>query len=562
MFDPLGWQPFGPAKFAFIVLAVLISATLGLWRPPARFDPVLGMLWLGFLALVTVATLAGANDIQAWIGTPDRNFGYLTWLLVALAFVAGWQVERVELVGHALTLGLLASTGLAWAEWLGWNPAGIEIADNRLGGGYGSPAFFGAYLSLALPAAAALASGSRVVRHWRVLATVALVASAPILLASRTRAAWLGVIVGICIVGAAGRRLSSRLALGVLGGGALLTFTALGASSATRTRLTNLGSRPDEWRLGLQTLNDDNLLLGLGPEGYRLEAFAQLDLNYARNYGTDVIIDRAHNGLLDIALIAGVPAAALFAYLLVRTLRHAARSIDSSVQLGLFAGAVGYLIQQQFLFPISTIDPLLWFVLGALTAPTVTRQVLGSLNRLPTVVAAAVAVVALFIGVRTVAAERAMRTAIELPVSETPKAIANAVRAADLRPRSIRYLLAEATVFALPNTAAGFEAAIDRADAARKIAPDDPPVERAAALLRARRALLTNDDTHWTDAVDSLTIHLQREPLNATIHEALGDLNASRLEFGQAATHYGFALDLRPGDELLIAKLAAAENVN
>src|SRR5262249_1569840 len=75
------------------------------------------------------------------------------------------------------------------------------------------------------------------------------------------------------------------------------------------------GGRFDGWAVGGRVV-EHHPVLGVGPEGYRV-VFPQLvSAEYVRRYGTDVVPDRAHNGVVDVAANGGVVAGALYAALL------------------------------------------------------------------------------------------------------------------------------------------------------------------------------------------------------------------------------------------------------
>ena len=83
VFDPAGFDPFGPAKWA--VESVLFPLGLvAVWRGRGRglrVERRTMVLWAAFLAVVTLAAVFGVDRGTAWTGTPERHFGVFTWLL-------------------------------------------------------------------------------------------------------------------------------------------------------------------------------------------------------------------------------------------------------------------------------------------------------------------------------------------------------------------------------------------------------------------------------------------------------------------------------------------------
>src|SRR5436853_11273 len=81
---------FGPAKWlALTVLgaaAVALTAADAARRAPAaagrsRVDGRTAAIWLALLGLVVVAAARGVDGRSAWLGTPERHLGVVTWVL-------------------------------------------------------------------------------------------------------------------------------------------------------------------------------------------------------------------------------------------------------------------------------------------------------------------------------------------------------------------------------------------------------------------------------------------------------------------------------------------------
>jgi hypothetical protein len=114
--DPAGWSPYGPAKW----LAVVVVALSGLALALARGSRYQGgrwvfltrrvlVAWTFFLVWVVVSAAAGLDPRLAWLGTPQRHFGALTWLLCG-AMWDGLQWSSASLA--ALSGGTVASANV------------------------------------------------------------------------------------------------------------------------------------------------------------------------------------------------------------------------------------------------------------------------------------------------------------------------------------------------------------------------------------------------------------------------------------------------------------------
>ncbi|MGH9077200.1 MAG: hypothetical protein ACRDY0_07075, partial [Acidimicrobiales bacterium] len=138
--DPLGWSPFGPAKWLAVTVVVLAGAALALWGSRHRSGhggvTATSVLVVAFVAWAAFAAAVGLGGPQGWWGTPQRRFGVVTWALCALAALAGRTLsdegDARWVVGAAVaTCGLLGTW--ATAEQLGWQPIALSGAGRLVG---------------------------------------------------------------------------------------------------------------------------------------------------------------------------------------------------------------------------------------------------------------------------------------------------------------------------------------------------------------------------------------------------------------------------------------------
>ena len=240
----------------------------------------------------------------------------------------------------------------------------------------------------------------------------------------------------------------------------------------------------------------DHPVFGVGPEGYRVEFPGAVDADYVDRYGTTVIPDRAHNGIVDLAAIGGLPAAALYAALLVFVIRAAWRAVRRAdpVAVGLAAAAVAYVVQQMVLFPLQELDPVFWIVAGALfvfdDAP---RLLLPTPGRVGAVVVALIAVTAVGFGAREVVADRELRRAAD---ASGATGLAHADRATRLRSDSIRTWYVAGRVASRGDALTDLDVAADRIASGLQRSPRDPALRGEYArivVLRAVRSQLPAD---------------------------------------------------------------------
>ena len=89
------------------------------------------VVWLALLGWLAVASVRALDPLHAWIGTPDRRLGWLTWLLFACAYFAGQSLGRDRdalVVARAAACAGIALGVYTLAELLGFAPVDVEFA--------------------------------------------------------------------------------------------------------------------------------------------------------------------------------------------------------------------------------------------------------------------------------------------------------------------------------------------------------------------------------------------------------------------------------------------------
>jgi hypothetical protein len=546
--DPRGWYPFVVAKFAAVSVAVVVAWWLAMGDRGSVPDRRVAVAFAGLVGVLALAALAGRDPLYAWIGSPERHLGVLTWLLSFAALATGSRLSdphRLERFSHWVVVSGLA-LGLYTAVERWHPPIETGAATVRLGGPYGSASFLGAALCLILPVciATCVVSRSRPWRHGAAVSTALCVAA---LIGSGTRAALVALtITSVVAAVAVVPRLSGppwvdpRWGRGVLPLGAVATGVVLasGTDRSVVDRSQGASSRLADWEVGWRIVAE-HPWLGVGPEGYRTVLADGVTASYERAYGRSPLPDRAHNVLIDVAAAGGVFAALLFAALAVMVGVAGWRALrsGSGFSAGLAVAAIAYLVQQSFLFPVASIDPIFWLFAGVLVASPATSPV-GATWRPPPRLIASVAgpvVLALVVsGTFAVAADRAARQAVD---TGNPLA---ARRAVELRPDVVRYRLLAAEL--QPDSIIGYDAAIADVERAARVSPHDPIVALALADEMLQKAIATGRPADVDAAVEmwrALAAHdrnCYECHLGAGYASALaGDVVAATGEFGRAS---------------------------
>ncbi len=479
-FDPEGLVPSGPLRITVVATAVLALTAVSMGRN-SGLPRSLRLAGLVFGLWLTVATIFGIDQWHALVGTPDRRFGLLTWLLTLAAFDAGSRLGDARLaLARGATLAAVGLGLVSIVELAGTHPIGGVDAGARWSGLFGQPAYLGAAAVFfgCVAAGHVISLDSRL---WRIAAAAGVVGTLLTLAGSGARAPMVGLVVGILSVAVLLGRRTIALALGgisIAAGIAVMLF-----SERQFTRL-------DEWAIGLRGVAESPFL-GYGPEGYRV-AFGQLvTADYQRTYGSAVYTDRAHQGLIDLALTGGIPAAALF--IVIAALGGSAvwkrrRDLDP-IDLGVAAAVVSYLVAQQALFPIASLEPVVAIYAGAVSAGRPNKSVAGR----PSLAAALYASLALLVamaGAAEVLAER--RLATEADTFIIDRAIVE--RAAELRPDSIRTRYAAAQLLARNTSLFDLDAALDQLEQGLRWSPHDPALRQRRVELLLLRAARSGSD--------------------------------------------------------------------
>jgi len=303
---------------------------------------------------------------------------------------------------RALTVGAVVAGTYSILELteVDWFDQGFS--DGRIGATFGQPAFLGAAMVLAIPAAASLVVDYSVPRVWRIAGLAGTGLGSTALLGSQSRAAWVGFgVAALMVATAQQKRLRARFGNFRIAGLAIVLMAIIATVAATTPvgdRAQTLADpnnavfsgRLDEWQVGGRALIGSKLggIVGYGPETYRTVFGEYVDEQYVIDYGRDTFTDRAHNGPLDTALagglLAGLGLLLLHVGLTVECLRAMRRS---PTDVALAGATLAYMVQQLFLFPLSELDPVLYILAGLLVGrsgsarPTRRRPVLFGVPR-------------------------------------------------------------------------------------------------------------------------------------------------------------------------------------
>ncbi len=530
-FDPGGFAPFGPLRWMLVSAGTMVVVALAVADRKLVVSKWWSIGWIGFLGWGAVASVLAVDPVHTWIGTPDRRLGLLAWGLFALWFGLGLRIRERTGALPLLKAAMVALLGIGiyvLFEVLGSPPVEVVPEPDRPGGPFGSAAYLGAASTLLLPVAVGAAVDGLGSRRWRGVAVAASAAGVFAVLASQTRAAWVGLVIAALVVvptfwqWVLRRRvlIASAAAIGAV----IVVVSPLGGRVTSAFDFEDGGARGriDEWRVGTAAVSG-HLATGAGFEGYRIVFAEAVDAEYERRYGRTFTPDRAHNGLLDVAITTGIPGAALYAAGMAAVIGVGVRAVRRREPwlVGIGVAVVAYVAQQQFLFPLAEIDVLFWGFVGVAVAATMPGRVV----RVPAwawLVPTAFAAAALVAGGLDVAADRATSDALDLAPADAAAALARVDDAVALRPDSIRYGFVAAAIASRPATPAGYQAALDRIDDTIEVSPQDPILLAARAGYRLDLARAARDPATLDIAVREWEALVDRDPHHADYRLQLG----------------------------------------
>jgi O-antigen ligase/Tfp pilus assembly protein PilF len=383
---PWGQNPFELPKAVLLwaVVAVMGAAWLTchtLRAQEARSESRLaaGVLSLAFVAVLILSTLASVNPLQSAQGSHDRMQGTLTllcnlalFLMIADRLRAPAQVARLL---AAITWGSAPVVTYGLLQALKLDPLPWQVESSPVISTLGRSNFVGAYLVLVLPVALACTWQARDKTRRAVYAGL-MAAQLVCLAATTSRAAWLGALTagGVLLLAIVWNRGHPRFAMfaagigfvGLLGG--LITLAFMPGLTGS------VGARVTIWR-ATWSLVAARPILGYGPETFG-QVFTTVfppELVYLQ--GRAVIVDRAHNLILDTLASTGsvglLAYAALIGTTLVTGMRALIKSQDRQMRVVLAVGLAsiaGHWVETQLSFPVTTTAALFWIMLGMLAA--------------------------------------------------------------------------------------------------------------------------------------------------------------------------------------------------
>ncbi len=324
---------------------------------------------IAFLLAAVLATAFSVNPRASFLPSPARGEGlldYFVYIPMALAaarlsLTEAHEVLAVLLLGAAALVGAIGVGqyyGLDVTLWSGNTGLNFE---HRSWSTLGNPEFLGGYTSLVLPIGLAFATQDPDRRWWGYAAASALAYAA--MLGSQTRSAWggtaLAAVILLCLLPRCPRTYRRLAVLGLLFAAvtAVMVLTQPQASfgaraiSALDPADSSMKARLFIWTHTIPLIRERPVLgWGFSAMLGRLPGIGTPE--YVRVFGPHpVLIDTAHNDLLQIVVAMGLAGLAAYVWIwttILRALRAALRQPGSATAAaGLLCGLIAYLVWLQ-----------------------------------------------------------------------------------------------------------------------------------------------------------------------------------------------------------------------
>ncbi|WP_284036121.1 O-antigen ligase family protein [Neobacillus sp. 114] len=399
MIYPWGYDPsYTMPKVAYLNIFVLGSWlfiilrkkywTMNLKKPYQSVELIVVI----FLCLAIISTIFSVNLKTSLYGTKYRYEGILTYFSYLSIFLFSYKlldVNKIQkiFIGMAIVSIPASIYGVLQHYFLDFFPRNSsKLLDPRSYSFFDNANFFGSYLVLIILGTISLyltAKNRKQSTYFLFIIGLAFIA----LLFTQTRSGYVGVFCGLTLISFLvvfkRRQLWENwtkliitlmvifIAINVLEQGnyinRLVSVVSDSKKLVEKDNTDQVGSfRFFIWRKSLPLIHD-YFWTGSGPD--TLEYVFPNDKEKKKIFG-DMVVDKAHNEYLHMAITLGVPA--LLVYLLLlsiilwRTLQaaKAAKGNDKIILLCLFSAITGYLIQAFFNISVVPVAPLFWATIG------------------------------------------------------------------------------------------------------------------------------------------------------------------------------------------------------
>ncbi|NBX49470.1 O-antigen ligase domain-containing protein [bacterium] len=338
--------------------------------PPYRLVLAIELSFILWLLLVLLVN--GRPNLPEFFGTYGRNTGFLTYMsftgVLLLAFITS-NLELVRRISEAIYLVGCATLFYGLIQYLGFDPFQWDNPYSPIVGTLGNPNFASSLLGLfgvILFSKIFNARAKDLAINFALLAlTVWLIEKSDSVQGLFVLGLGIFVLITLFLWKEKNWIIFSTLLL-VLGLLATLiisiSLVGIGPLSSFATNSTVV-FRLDYWTAGLRMARN-NLLLGVGIDGYGDYYREFRTLEAATRRGPEVVTDASHNIFIDLLVSGGLPLLIIYFAAILLVLRSIFRILQNTNKFnptifGLFAIWIGHLAQS--LVSINQIGLAVWF---------------------------------------------------------------------------------------------------------------------------------------------------------------------------------------------------------
>lgn len=406
MIYPWGYDPiFTTPKYFYLQMFVFLSwlfiiirrkyQSIELDKSKFRIE-ILVAIFIGFICLSTVFSV---NQMTSIYGTENRSEGLFTFVAYCSIFLFSYRFlnekEMSKIIPGVVMVSIFISIyGILQHYQLDFLPRSSgRIGYERSYAFFGNPNFFGSYLVIMMMLAASLyltAKNKKTALFYLFAFGTGFVA----LIFSGTRSGWVGVfcaLLFVSIVVIIKRRYLWKKWAGLL---MVLVFLSVAINvfenESMLTRMNSVmkdaykvasqqstgyegSSRLFIWEESLPLIKE-YFWIGSGPDTFKYVFPATPEEREQYLGNRNMIVDKAHNEYLQIAITIGVPALILYMILTLVVLTKAFQAAkvaperEKILLYGLVSAIFGYLVQAFFNISVVSVAPYYWAILGVTLA--------------------------------------------------------------------------------------------------------------------------------------------------------------------------------------------------
>lgn len=350
-------------------------------------NSILDLLIICYISLVCLSTIFSVNIHQSFMGRVLREEGLFA--ICCYLFIFQVSSKFYNYSDRHINIFLLSSIIISIygiSQYFGFDPIPIDpirkqwhhYAYSTLG----NPNFFGSYLTLILP----ISIFSYIYTNKNVYLSTSSILFLS-LLCTRTRGTWLGFMSSFIILCYFLYRLKANskpvlkiitifLAITILlnifnHNETIKRFTSIikdAKSVATLSQKSEYAgsTRIFIWKRAIKLI-PKKPFLGYGPDTFDIE-FMNTFRNDTKKFIGEIIVDKAHNEYLQIAVTTGVPSLVVYLGILYLILKKSYKNIQKNILIiPLLCSISGYLVQAFFNISVVSVAPVYWTTLGILS---------------------------------------------------------------------------------------------------------------------------------------------------------------------------------------------------